>query len=65
MIVCHCQGLSDRDIRKAVREGAMSASDVSRRCSAGADCGGCRPVIDEIIGRERPAERRDQPPLGG
>ena len=49
MIVCHCKGLTDRDIRRAVREGAMDRTSVTRVCRAGSDCGGCRPLIDEII----------------
>ncbi len=52
MLVCHCHGLSDRDIRQAVRQGATSRSQVTRRCGAGGRCGGCRPVIEEIVGDE-------------
>jgi len=64
VIVCHCKGLSDRDIRKAVREGAVSAADVSRLCRAGSDCGGCRPLIDEIIHKESPALAHEPGPTG-
>ncbi|UCE86726.1 MAG: (2Fe-2S)-binding protein [Deltaproteobacteria bacterium] len=53
VIVCHCTGASDRAIRRAVRSGAVTVSEVSDRCAAGAFCGGCRPVIAEIIGLER------------
>ena len=53
MIVCHCTGASDRAIRRAVRSGAQTVSEVSDRCAAGAYCGGCRPIIAEIIGGER------------
>jgi bacterioferritin-associated ferredoxin len=52
VIVCHCQGVSDRSIRQAVREGARSVRQVSRVCRAGRMCGGCRPVICEIIATE-------------
>ena len=52
MIVCHCQGVSDRSIRQAVREGARTVRQVSRVCRAGRMCGGCRPVICEIIAAE-------------
>lgn len=52
MIVCHCKGVSDRAIRKAVREGACSRNDVVQACSAGLHCGGCAPAIDEIIETE-------------
>jgi len=61
MIVCHCRGVSDRAIRKAVREGAVDSADVARACGAGAHCGGCLDAVHEIVavetmGRE-PRER--------
>ena len=56
VIVCHCKGLSDRDIRAAVREGARSCGQVGRACQAGRTCGGCRPVIRELIRDESGAD---------
>lgn len=50
MIVCHCKGISDRDLRHAVAAGATSRRKLARTCGVGAVCGGCRPVIDEILG---------------
>jgi len=52
VIVCHCQGVSDRSIRQAVHEGARSVRQVARVCRAGRMCGGCLPVISEIIAAE-------------
>jgi bacterioferritin-associated ferredoxin len=49
MIICQCNGVSDRTIRKAIRNGASNRSDVVRACMAGQACGGCVPAIDEII----------------
>jgi len=49
LIVCHCQGVSDRAIREAVRRGARSVGQVGRACRAGRNCGGCHPLIAEII----------------
>jgi bacterioferritin-associated ferredoxin len=53
MIICQCNGVSDRAIRKAVREGASNRNDVVRACTAGKACGGCVPAIDEIIDAEQ------------
>ena len=53
MIICQCNGVSDRTIRKAVRNGASNHNDVVRACTAGKDCGSCAPAIDEIINAER------------
>ena len=52
MIVCQCKGVTDRQIRRAVREGARSRSEVVLACSAGLSCGGCAPAVDAIIDRE-------------
>ena len=49
MLVCHCKGLTDRAVRKAVKSGASSVGEVARACGAGGDCGSCRPVIQEIV----------------
>jgi bacterioferritin-associated ferredoxin len=57
VIVCHCQGVCDRSIRRAVREGARSLREIAKACRAGRNCGGCRPVIREII-----AEESSEPP---
>ena len=50
MIVCQCNGVSDQEIRRVVREGACSVSAVARECGAGACCGGCHPGVNAIIG---------------
>jgi bacterioferritin-associated ferredoxin len=42
MIVCVCRGVSEREVREAVRCGARTLADVSRSCDgAGGDCGSC------------------------
>ena len=53
MIICQCNGVSDRTIRKLVRDGASNRNDVVRACMAGTACGGCVPAIDQIIEAER------------
>jgi bacterioferritin-associated ferredoxin len=50
MLVCHCKGVTERDVRDAIRSGACSHREIARRCGAGSMCGGCRPVIDELLG---------------
>jgi nitrite reductase (NADH) large subunit len=56
MIVCHCKAVTDRAIRLAVRGGARSRHEVAQACSANLCCGGCAPVIDEIIASETACE---------
>jgi bacterioferritin-associated ferredoxin len=55
MLVCHCKGLTDRDVRSAIEAGACTRRDVVRRCGAGSVCGGCRPLIDELLEAGEPA----------
>ena len=52
MLVCHCNGVSDKRIRRAVREGAQSVGEVGRACGAGTCCQGCSPMIGKIIRHE-------------
>ena len=50
MIVCHCMGITDRDLREAVRRGEdPSAGSAETPSQAGSCCGGCRPLVDEIV----------------
>lgn len=49
MIVCHCHGVSDRRIRAEAGLGASDADDLARRCGAGGDCGGCLPLIEDLL----------------
>jgi bacterioferritin-associated ferredoxin len=53
VIVCHCTGATDRDIRNLARQGrANSARDVTRSCAAGGGCGGCALAIEQILRQE-------------
>ena len=64
MLVCHCNGVSDRTIRRTVRAGANTASQVGEECGAGTCCGGCVQTINEIIHTESSAaERNVTPPV--
>jgi len=53
MILCHCMGVSDKSVRHAIQSGASSVRDVARACGAGTGCGGCRPLIQELIRTEQ------------
>lgn len=50
MLVCHCKAISDQDVRSHAKAGARTLREVGRACGAGRVCGGCRPVIAEILG---------------
>jgi bacterioferritin-associated ferredoxin len=52
LIICHCRSATDREIRRAVREGATSLRDVGATCGAASACGGCAEAVLEIIATE-------------
>ena len=58
MIVCHCTGATDREIRRAARLGG-SAGEAGRRC------GGCCAEVTRLINLEKsgqaPAKQPGQP----
>ena len=61
MLVCHCNGVSDKAIRKAVRKGAASASQVGMATGAGTCCGGCLDTVKSIIRNEANAHEQAGP----
>lgn len=58
MVVCHCNVVSDREVRAQIRAGALDAEALAARCDAGTRCGGCRPVIDAILSEAGVVVRR-------
>ncbi len=53
MRVCHCHGITDRDIRACIRQGARTADAVGQTCGAGSSCGGCKPLVELLVQREQ------------
>lgn len=64
MLICHCNGISDRKIRVAIRNGARTPADVGRACGAGSGCGGCLDAVRELIHTEAThrVEANETPP---
>jgi bacterioferritin-associated ferredoxin len=58
MIVCHCQGITDHDIRAAVTwmraadpDTVITSGKVYRALGKRADCGGCMPLFLDTMRR--------------
>ena len=49
MVVCHCLALNDRAIAELARSGTATVDDITAACGAGGKCGGCRPLIEEVV----------------
>ncbi|HRW38100.1 MAG: (2Fe-2S)-binding protein [Acidimicrobiales bacterium] len=52
MVVCHCNAVSDREIRSEILAGALGADEVAVRCGAGGRCGSCRPVVEALLAEQ-------------
>jgi bacterioferritin-associated ferredoxin len=57
MFVCHCRAVTDAEIREAITAGACDLEEVGRRCGAGVTCGGCCPLIQELLAEHAPQDR--------
>ncbi len=49
MIVCVCEGISERTVRESISTGANTLKGVGRSCGAGTDCGMCRARIRQLL----------------
>ena len=49
MVVCHCRAVNDKAIVAEILSGALDADALAERCGAGSRCGGCRPVVEELL----------------
>lgn len=48
MIICICRGKSDRDIARAIDNGASSVRDL-QRCGIGDQCGSCHNSLRAML----------------
>jgi bacterioferritin-associated ferredoxin len=51
--VCHCQAVTDHTIKDVIEHGARTIEEVSLRCSAGSDCGGCWSALEDLLEAHR------------
>lgn len=49
MYVCICHGITDRQIREALDQGANSLGEVQMRVPVGGCCGRCLPTAQEVV----------------
>ncbi len=49
MLVCICQGISDRDIVNAMQDGAVGYQELRRTLGLGSCCGQCASYAKELV----------------
>jgi bacterioferritin-associated ferredoxin len=49
MVVCQCQGVSDRRVRREIEHGAATIEAIAASCGAGAMCCGCHSTLDDLL----------------
>ena len=60
MYVCSCQAVTDREVCAAIDDGACSLLGVARECGAGVTCGGCQPLLRQLLAeRGHPCTRAE------
>jgi nitrite reductase (NADH) large subunit len=50
-LLCHCYGVSDRQVRALADEGATSLATLQDCTSAGTGCGGCLAAVEAALER--------------
>jgi bacterioferritin-associated ferredoxin len=49
VVVCHCELVNDRTITEIVNGEVLTVDEVTERCGAGGQCGGCRQSIERLL----------------
>ncbi|HET8602204.1 MAG TPA: (2Fe-2S)-binding protein [Segeticoccus sp.] len=62
MIICHCEVVTDRDVRAALDQGACTLAQACQATGAGQNCGGCVFSVKALLCQHGPTVDR---PVGG
>ncbi len=49
MIVCHCEVVTDRDVTRAINDGARTIPQICAATGAGRGCGGCVFTLKRLL----------------
>jgi bacterioferritin-associated ferredoxin len=49
VVVCHCEVVTDADVRAVIASGAGDVDQVTDRCGAAGRCGGCLPAVEDLL----------------
>lgn len=52
MYVCLCYGISQSEVKKIIKNGALTPEEVQKQCGAGMGCGCCLEALETLINEE-------------
>lgn len=55
MYVCVCNAITDKDIKKAICDGACSVNDLSKALNVGTCCGKCKSCCHQYLKQAKTA----------
>jgi bacterioferritin-associated ferredoxin len=61
MYVCSCRATTDREVARAIDDGATTIDEISRACGAGDGCGGCWPTLQHLLDESEHSRGRRRP----
>jgi bacterioferritin-associated ferredoxin len=56
MYICLCQGISEKRLQQAIREGARSFEQLQSCTGVATCCGACEPCAREMLGERTSAD---------
>ncbi len=48
-LICLCEGVSERKVRRAIEQGASNLAEIGERCGAGTNCLSCHPTLEDAL----------------
>ena len=61
MIICSCEGVSEKEVRRAARCGAQNVQQLGRLCGAGTGCNSCHCDLKKILKQEKSRQAVSSP----
>lgn len=55
MIICTCEGITDKEVKFAIRCGAGSIEELSSCLGTGKSCGDCTPSLQQMLKKTKQA----------
>ena len=59
MVICSCHRVTDKDVRRAVLDGARSTACLQARLNVSTSCGRCAPGVAAVLDKALAETRRE------